>query len=255
MLQLKDIRKTFGQNEVLKGVNFAVYKGEVVVILGPSGSGKSTLLRTMNFLEVPSSGDMFLEGESMLYREQNGNKIKRDPKEWNQFRMEIGMVFQGFHLFPHMTVLENIIEGPVHVRKQAKEEAITYGESLLKKVGLSDKRDAHPFSLSGGQQQRVAIARSLAMRPKIVLFDEPTSALDPELVGEVLSVMKELKEEGLTMVVVTHEMGFAQDAADRIVFMDDGNIIHEAPPEQFFGKNQPDRVQKFLQRYEGGNRL
>lgn len=252
MLELKGIKKSFGKHEVLKGIDFTVDQGETVVILGPSGSGKSTLLRTINFLEVPTAGDMLLEGKSMLYKEKDGKKVKRHPNEWNQFRMEIGMVFQGFHLFPHMTVLENVIEGPVYVRKQEKEEAIAYGEDLLKKVGLLDKRDAHPSSLSGGQQQRVAIARSLAMRPKMVLFDEPTSALDPELVGEVLSVMRELKKEGLTMVVVTHEMGFARDAADRIAFMDEGKLVFEATPDVFFGNHQNERVQKFLQRFERG---
>lgn len=246
MLKVVDINKYFDNHHVLKLINLTINKGEVVVIVGPSGSGKSTLLRTLNVLEEPSSGDILLEGTSILYKEKNGKKIPRAAKELSKLRAEVGMVFQGFHLFPHKTTLENIIEGPIQVRKMTKQEAIVQAEKLLEKVGLSEKKDQYPQSLSGGQQQRVAIARALAMNPKIILFDEPTSALDPELVGEVLSVIKQLAKEGLTMAVVTHEMGFAREVGDRIVFMDEGIIIHEASPKEFFNNNTNERIQKFL---------
>lgn len=247
MLQLVNIKKSFFGKEVIKGVDLSIQKGEVVVILGPSGSGKSTLLRMINALEYPTEGDILLENESVLFKQVKGKTVPRTEKELSYFRAEIGMVFQGFHLFSHKTVLENIIEGPIQVRKVKKEEAIKEAERLLEKVGLSEKRDQYPHSLSGGQQQRIAIARALAMKPKMLLFDEPTSALDPELVGEVLVVMKNLAVEGLTMAVVTHEMGFAKEVGDRIVFIDQGVIVQDAPPQQFFHpSNKNERVGKFL---------
>ncbi|MFE4142492.1 amino acid ABC transporter ATP-binding protein [Peribacillus sp. YIM B13472] len=247
MLQLANLKKSFNEKKVINGIDLSVRKGEVVVIVGPSGSGKSTLLRMMNALEYPTEGDIKLEGESILYKDINGKHISRNEKELSKSRAEIGMVFQGFHLFAHKTVLENIIEGPIHVRKVKKEKAIQEAEYLLKKVGLLDKRDQFPHSLSGGQQQRIAIARALAMKPKMLLFDEPTSALDPELVGEVLIVMKELALEGMTMAVVTHEMGFAREVGDRVIFIDQGVIVQDAPPERFFhSTNGNERIRKFL---------
>ncbi|MCM3216912.1 amino acid ABC transporter ATP-binding protein [Niallia taxi] len=247
MLQLASIKKSFSGKEVIKEVDLSVNKGEVVVIIGPSGSGKSTLLRMINALEYPSGGDILLEGNSILFKESKGKKHPYSEKELSRFRTEIGMVFQGFHLFAHKTVLENIIEGPIHVRKMKKEAAIEEAKVLLEKVGLSDKQNAYPHSLSGGQQQRIAIARALAMKPKMLLFDEPTSALDPELVGEVLVVMKNLALEGMTMVVVTHEMGFAREVGDRIVFIDQGVIVQDAPPQHFFhSSNKNERIHKFL---------
>lgn len=247
MLELIDITKSFGEKPVIKGVDLSIKKGEVVVIIGPSGSGKSTLLRMMNVLEYPSSGDIRLEGESILFKEAGGKKTERSSKELSKYRAEIGMVFQGFHLFAHKTVLDNLIEGPIQVRKLKKEDAIVEAKQLLAKVGLAEKADQYPHSLSGGQQQRVAIARALAMKPKLLLFDEPTSALDPELVGEVLIVMKSLALEGMTMVVVTHEMGFAREVGDRILFVDNGTILFDAPPEEFFHENnQHERIRKFL---------
>ncbi|WP_342048588.1 amino acid ABC transporter ATP-binding protein [Bacillus sp. OTU530] len=247
MLQVANIKKSFHEKEVIKGIDLSIRKGEVVVIVGPSGSGKSTLLRMMNVLEHPTDGDILLEGESILFKNVNGKKVLRKEKELSKIRTEIGMVFQGFHLFAHKTVLENIIEGPIQVRKVAKEVAIQEAERLLEKVGLAEKRNQYPHSLSGGQQQRIAIARALAMKPKLLLFDEPTSALDPELVGEVLVVMKELANEGMTMAVVTHEMGFAREVGDRIIFIDQGVIVQDAPPNQFFhSNNKNERIRKFL---------
>jgi ABC-type polar amino acid transport system ATPase subunit len=248
MLQVTNIKKSFHEKEVIKGIDLTIQKGEVVVIIGPSGSGKSTILRMMNALEYPTSGDILLEGESVLYKNENGKVKPRKEKELSKFRAEIGMVFQGFHLFAHKTVLENIIEGPVQIKKMSKEKAIEEAEVLLEKVGLADKRDQYPHSLSGGQQQRIAIARSLAMKPKLLLFDEPTSALDPELIGEVLKVMKELALEGMTMAVVTHEMGFAKEVGDRIIFIDQGVIVQDAPPQKFFhASNTNERINRFLQ--------
>ncbi|WP_091176844.1 amino acid ABC transporter ATP-binding protein [Paenibacillus sp. 1_12] len=247
MLAAKDIKKSFGINEVLKGVSLTIKKGEVVVIVGPSGSGKSTFLRTLNMLESVTSGDILLDEKSVLYRDGKGRRA-RSKKEISRYQSEIGMVFQNFNLFPHKTVLENIIEGPVQVRKIAKAEAISYAEELLNKVGLYEKKHQHPSALSGGQQQRVAIARALAMKPRIILFDEPTSALDPELVGEVLTVIRDLANAGLTMVIVTHEMSFAKEIGDKIVFMDDGLIVQEAHPTVFFDNNDNPRIQRFLQK-------
>jgi len=247
MLQLINTKKSFFNKEVIKGIDLSIEKGEVVVIIGPSGSGKSTLLRMINALELPTEGDILLEGDSLLFKTVNGQKVPRTEKELSNFRTEIGMVFQGFHLFSHKTVLENIIEGPMQVRKVDKETAIQEAEQLLEKVGLLEKRNQYPHSLSGGQQQRIAIARALAMKPKMLLFDEPTSALDPELVGEVLVVMKNLALEGMTMAVVTHEMGFAREVGDRIIFIDHGVIVQDLPPQQFFhSDNKNERVMKFL---------
>ncbi|MDC7231638.1 MAG: amino acid ABC transporter ATP-binding protein [Spirochaetales bacterium] len=237
ILTLDNIHKSFGDLEVLKGISLSVHKGEKIVILGPSGSGKSTVLRCINRLETINHGTICFKGEEI----NSHTRLTR-------LRMDVGMVFQRFNLFPHMTVLENIIEGPVHVRKVAKKEAVELAESLLKRIGLMDKRDVYPKQLSGGQQQRVAIARSLAMKPDILLFDEPTSALDPELVGEVLDVMKDLADEGITMVVVTHEMQFARDVADRVIFMDDGMIIEQDSPEVIFSSPKHERTKMFLKR-------
>ena len=235
MIQMVDVVKSFGSNTVLKGVNLSVAQGEVVVIIGPSGSGKSTILRCMNYLEQPTSGDVIVDGMN-LNRKENINKV----------RTEVGMVFQRFNLFPHMTVLENIILAPKKVRGISVDEAKERAMELLKKVGLADKADAYPEQLSGGQQQRVAIARALAMRPKALLFDEPTSALDPEMVHEVLDVMKELADEGMTMVVVTHEMGFAYEVADRVIFMDGGVIVEEGTPQEIFDHTKEERTKDFL---------
>lgn len=241
MIRIENIYKNFGPLQVLKGINFRVAPGEVVVIIGPSGSGKSTLLRCINCLERVTNGEIYVGGELIA-----AVKGRVSEKDIIRMRSEIGMVFQRFNLFPHKTVLENVIEAPIQVKKVSKDEAIQQGRELLQKVGLADKADVYPSKLSGGQQQRVAIARSLAMKPAIMLFDEPTSALDPELVGEVLNVMKDLAKEGMTMVVVTHEMGFAREMADRVVFMDDGQIIEEGTPEQIFTTPQQERTKAFL---------
>jgi len=235
MIKIKDLKKSFGDIDVLKGIDAHILPQEVVVIIGPSGSGKSTLLRCMNYLESPTSGEIIVDGIP-LSGEANINKV----------RTEVGMVFQRFNLFPHMSVLENIILAPVKVRKAKKEDAVQAARSLLQKVGLSDKEDAYPPQLSGGQQQRVAIARALAMRPKVMLFDEPTSALDPEMVNEVLDVMKSLASEGMTMVVVTHEMGFAREVGDRVLFVDGGYIVEEGAPEKVFNHPKEERTRSFL---------
>jgi ABC-type polar amino acid transport system ATPase subunit len=239
IIQIDNIHKSFNQLEVLKGIDLHVYPGEVVALIGSSGSGKSTLLRCLNGLEALTSGNIVIDGIELNY----------SPKVIQQIRRhEVGMVFQQFNLFPHLTVLENIIEAPVQALKKSKAEAIEYGISLLEKVGLIDKKDVYPRKLSGGQQQRVAIARALAMNPKIMLFDEPTSALDPELVSEVLNVMKKLAEEGMTMVVVTHEMMFAKEVADRVIYMCDGVIEEQGPPEELFISPKSDRLKSFLKR-------
>jgi len=243
MVELRELHKYFGDNEVLKGINLKVQRSEVVVIIGPSGSGKSTLLRCVNLLEQPTSGEVFVEKE-LLNDTTLGHKAYQ--KHLNRIRTEVGMVFQQFNLFPHMTVLGNIIEAPMQVQKKSKQEAVEIAEKLLDKVGLADKRDVYPSTLSGGQKQRVAIARALAMNPDVMLFDEATSALDPELVGEVLRVMEDLAKEGMTMLVVTHEMGFARKVGDRVVFMDGGYIVEEATPEEMFTNPQNERTQKFL---------
>ncbi|MEZ7553965.1 amino acid ABC transporter ATP-binding protein [Veillonella atypica] len=235
MIELKDVRKSFGKNEVLKGINLQIDKGEVVVIIGPSGSGKSTVLRTMNYLEEPTSGHVIVDGMDLS-----------DKNKLNAVRTEVGMVFQNFNLFPHMTVLDNLILAPVNVRKTDKKEAQDIAMKLLERVGLADKAQMYPDSLSGGQKQRVAIARALAMKPKVMLFDEPTSALDPEMVREVLDVMKSLADEGMTMVIVTHEMGFAKEVADRVLFVDSGQILEDGTPAQVFDAPSSDRTKLFL---------
>lgn len=235
MIELKDVRKSFGKNEVLKGINLQIDKGEVVVIIGPSGSGKSTVLRTMNYLEEPTSGHVIVDGMDLS-----------DKNKLNAVRTEVGMVFQNFNLFPHMTVLENLTLAPVNVRKTDKKEAQDIAMKLLERVGLADKAQMYPDSLSGGQKQRVAIARALAMKPKVMLFDEPTSALDPEMVREVLDVMKSLADEGMTMVIVTHEMGFAKEVADRVLFVDGGQILEDGTPAQVFDAPSSDRTKLFL---------
>ena len=234
LLQIQGLTKSFGDTQVLNNISFSMNKGEKIVILGPSGSGKSTILRCINQLETPNGGEIFLDNELVT------------QKNLNLLRQRIGMVFQRFNIFSHMTVLENIIEAPIHVKKMKKNDAIELAMSLLKKVGLSDKVNSLPSQLSGGQMQRVGIARALAMQPEIMLFDEPTSALDPELVGEVLSVMQSVAEEGMSMIVVTHEMGFARKVADRVLFMDGGYIIDDKPPEEFFLNPTNERCRAFI---------
>jgi polar amino acid transport system ATP-binding protein len=240
------VRKSFGDLEVLKGIDLTVDFGKVACIIGPSGSGKSTLLRCMNHLERIDRGRLTVGGQLVGYREHNGKLYELNHREIARRRADIGMVFQNFNLFPHMTVLENIIEAPISVRKVAKADAMADAYRLLAKVGLTEKARAYPRTLSGGQQQRVAIARALAMHPKLMLFDEPTSALDPELVGEVLVVMKELAAEGMTMIVVTHELGFAREVADAVVFMDGGVVVEEGTPAELFLKPKTDRAKAFL---------
>ena len=235
MIKLENVHKSFGKNEVLKGINLHIKQGQVVVIIGPSGSGKSTVLRTMNYLEEPTSGKVIVDGMDLS-----------DKKKLNDVRAEVGMVFQNFNLFPHMTVMENLTLAQTKVRKTSMEEAKKIGQALLDRVGLADKANAYPDSLSGGQKQRVAIARALAMKPKVMLFDEPTSALDPEMVSEVLDVMKSLAEEGMTMVIVTHEMDFAKKVADRVLFVDGGLILEDNTPERVFDAPTNERTKSFL---------
>ncbi|WP_271628639.1 amino acid ABC transporter ATP-binding protein [Caldicellulosiruptor sp. DIB 104C] len=248
MIIAKNIVKYFGHNLILDKVSLEVDRGEVVVIIGPSGSGKSTFLRCLNHLERINSGYIEIDGFVIEDKGLHEKHKKHSPKEIAKFCSQIGMVFQRFNLFPHMTALENVIIGPIVVNKMKKEEAMEIGLELLDKVGLKDKANSYPAQLSGGQQQRVAIARALAMKPKVMLFDEPTSALDPELVGEVLNVMKELANEGMTMLVVTHEMGFAREVADRVVFMDKGKIIEEGLPDEIFTNPKEERTRQFLQK-------
>jgi polar amino acid transport system ATP-binding protein len=246
ILRAVDVHKRFGRLRVLKGVSLDVQPRETVCIIGASGSGKTTFLRCINHLEKIDGGSIEVNGHTIGYRRRNGKLV--EDHEWNiaRQRTEIGFVFQRFNLFPHKTALENVIEAPVHVRGVAKDEAIAEAERLLARVGLADKKNAYPGKLSGGQQQRVAIARALAMKPALMLFDEPTSALDPEVTGEVLDVMEELAHEGTTMIVVTHEMGFAKRAADRVVMMDEGVIIEDGPPEHFFESPTHERTKAFL---------
>jgi polar amino acid transport system ATP-binding protein len=247
MVKAESVRKQFGRLEVLKGVSLEVESGQVVCIIGPSGSGKSTFLRCINHLEKIDAGRLWVDGELVGYRQAGDKLYEQRDAEVCRDRSEIGMVFQNFNLFGHMTALENVIEAPVHVKKMPKRDAVAQGRVLLDRVGLGDKYDAYPAQLSGGQQQRVAIARALAMKPKLMLFDEPTSALDPELVGEVLDVMKGLAFDfKTTMIVVTHEMGFAREAADRVLMMDDGRIIEEGAPQHFFDAPREERTKQFL---------
>jgi len=236
VVKVKDLHKYFGDLHVLRGINLKVEKGEVVVVIGPSGSGKSTLLRCINHLEIPTSGEVHIDGVN----------LDDGTVDINLIRQTAGMVFQQFNLFPHLTILDNICLAPTKVLKMPIEEAHELGRALLKKVGLADKEAAYPHQLSGGQQQRAAIARALAMRPKLMLFDEPTSALDPEMIGEVLMVMKELALEGMTMIVVSHEMGFAREVADRVILMDEGLLIEEGPPREFFSNPKHERTKAFL---------
>ena len=236
MIHVNNLHKSFGKNDVLKGINEHIKKGEVVVVIGPSGSGKSTFLRCLNLLEEPTSGEIVFEGNSITDKKVDINKI----------REKMGMVFQQFNLFPHKTVLENLTIAPIKVKGISKDEAEKKAFELLERVGLTDKAKAYPSSLSGGQKQRIAIARALAMEPDVMLFDEPTSALDPEMVGEVLSVMKDLAKDGMTMVVVTHEMGFAREVGDRILFMDAGNIVEQGTPEEIFSHPKNSRTIDFL---------
>ena len=236
MITVKNLYKSFGNIEVLKGISTHIERQEVVCVIGSSGSGKSTFLRCLNLLEAPTSGDILVEGENIVSKEVDIDKL----------RQKMGMVFQQFNLFPHMTVLQNIQLGPMKLKKKSKEEAEILARELLKKVGLSEKADAYPRMLSGGQQQRVAIARALAMEPHVMLFDEPTSALDPEMVGEVLIVMKQLAKEGMTMVIVTHEMGFAREVADRVIYVDGGKIVEDGKPGDIFVNPKHERTKAFL---------
>lgn len=236
MIEIRQLSKSFGSLQVLKNIDLTIKQQEVVVLIGSSGSGKSTLLRCLNFLETANSGEIIIDSESIHPAKTNLNRV----------REKVGMVFQHFNLFPHKTVLENIIEAPIYVKGEKKEHAILKAQKLLQKVGLTDKANFYPEQLSGGQKQRVAIARALAMEPQVMLFDEPTSALDPELVGEVLQVMKELAREGMTMVIVTHEMGFAKEVADRVIMLADGYIIEESHPAELFSNPQHERTQRFL---------
>lgn len=246
MLRMHDIHKSFGDLAVLKGIDVEVRRGEVLAIIGPSGSGKSTLLRCINKLETIDSGSIEIEGEFLADTDEHGTAEYTDAAKTREILSHTGMVFQQFNLFPHMTVLENLIEAPIQVKGMKKAEILPYAKELLEKVGLADRADYYPSQLSGGQQQRVAIARALCMKPDIMLFDEPTSALDPELTGEVLKTMRELAEERMTMVVVTHEMGFAREVADRVVFMSEGAIIEEGSPADLFDHPQSERLQSFL---------
>jgi polar amino acid transport system ATP-binding protein len=246
MVQIQDVHKRFGRNEVLRGVSFDVQKGEVVVILGPSGSGKSTLLRLISHLDSLDSGRIYVDGRLVGYEERNGKLHALSDRAASIARADVGMVFQRFNLFPHLDALGNVNAAPTHVRRIAKGEAIARGTELLTQVGLADKLHAYPAQLSGGQQQRVAIARALAMNPKVMLFDEATSALDPELVGEVLEVMKQLAHDGMTMIVVTHEMGFAREVADRVMLVDGGVVVESNTPDAFFDHPQHERTRSFL---------
>lgn len=246
MIEAQQVCKSFGQLEVLKGIDLEVPKGTVTCLIGPSGSGKSTFLRCVNHLEKISAGRLYVDGELIGYKERNGTLYEISERDAARQRADIGMVFQQFNLFPHRTVLENIIEAPVHVKKQPVAQAQQRAMELLETVGLAHKADAYPLQLSGGQQQRVAIARAVAMDPKLMLFDEPTSALDPELVGEVLNVMKGLAKGGMTMLVVTHEMGFAREVSDQVVFMDGGAVVEAGTPAQVIDNPQHERTQAFL---------
>lgn len=236
MIDIKGLKKNFGELEVLQGIDYHINKGEKIVIIGPSGSGKSTFLRCINLLEIPTAGEIYLDGDIVNGKKSNLDKI----------RQKMGMVFQNFNLFPHLTVLENICHAPVLLKLCSKEEANDRAMKLLKKIGLEDKANEHPNMLSGGQKQRIAIVRALAMQPEVMLFDEPTSALDPEMVGEVLSLMKDLANDGMTMIVVTHEMGFAKEVATRAIFMDEGVIVEENSPKELFENPQSPRLQDFL---------
>lgn len=246
-LKVEDLRKNFGQVEVLKGISLEAHEGEVISILGSSGSGKSTLLRCINLLEIPTSGKVTISGETIkMAQNSKGESYPTDKKQVSRIRSELGMVFQSFNLWSHKTILENVIEAPIYVQGRNRAEVIEEAEALLAKVGIADKRNYYPSHMSGGQQQRAAIARALAMKPKVMLFDEPTSALDPELVGEVLRVMRGLAEEGRTMLVVTHEMGFARDVSNRVVFVHQGQVEEDGAPSEVFTNSKSERFRKFI---------
>jgi octopine/nopaline transport system ATP-binding protein len=245
-VSIHNLRKSFGSLEVLKGVSIEAREGDVISILGASGSGKSTMLRCINMLEVPDSGDIQISGETIALKKGRRGMQPADQRQVDRIRSRVAMVFQSFNLWSHMTILENVIEAPIHVQKRPKAECIAEAEELLAKVGIVDKRNQYPSHLSGGQQQRAAIARALAMHPKVMLFDEPTSALDPELVGEVLRVMRSLAEEGRTMLVVTHEMGFARDVSNRVMFLHKGVVEEEGPPAQVFDAPKSERFKQFI---------
>jgi octopine/nopaline transport system ATP-binding protein len=249
---VRDLHKRFSGLEVLKGISLDAYEGDVISILGASGSGKSTLLRCINLLEIPEQGDIAVDGETIgLRTRSDGRREPIDRTQVDRIRTQLGMVFQNFNLWSHMTVIENLIEAPVHVQRRPRADAVREAEALLEKVGIADKRDAYPAHLSGGQQQRAAIARALAMHPRVLLFDEPTSALDPELVGEVLRVMVALAAEGRTMLVVTHEMGFAREVSNRVIFLNRGIIEEDGKPAELFGNPRSDRLRQFLSSHLG----
>lgn len=249
-LSVRDIHKTFGENEVLKGVSFDAHSGDVVSIIGSSGSGKSTLLRCINYLEKPDSGKIILAGEAIETRDdKDGRQSPRDKKQLMRIRSRLGMVFQNFNLWDHRTVIDNIIEGPIHVLKHSRKQAVEQAEALMQKVGIIEKRDQYPLQLSGGQQQRVAIARALAMQPTVMLFDEPTSALDPELVSEVVEVIRKLAQEKRTMVMVTHEMSLAREISSHLIFLDQGRIEEQGPPDQIMDNPKSDRLRQFIGKF------
>jgi polar amino acid transport system ATP-binding protein len=246
MVKAEQVCKSFGALQVLKGITLEVGKGQVLVMVGPSGSGKSTFLRCVNHLETVNAGRLYVDGDLIGYRDRGSKLYEISPRDAAKQRRDIGMVFQHFNLFPHRTALENLVEAPIHVKRVKKADAVARAKDLLDQVGMAEKASAYPAQLSGGQQQRVAIARALAMNPKLMLFDEPTSALDPELVGEVLEVMKKLAAEGMTMVVVTHEMGFAREVANQLVFMDGGVVVESGPPREVLSNPQHERTKAFL---------
>jgi ABC-type histidine transport system ATPase subunit len=246
-ISVEDLHKSFGSNQVLKGISVSAYKGDVISVLGSSGSGKSTMLRCINFLEIPDSGRITISGEEVLMKKgRGGQSVPKDRKQVERLRTKLAMVFQQFNLWSHMTILENVIEAPLHVLKLPRSDVMEKAKQYLDKVGIYDKVDAYPAHLSGGQQQRAAIARALAMEPEVMLFDEPTSALDPELVGEVLQVIRNLAEEGRTMIVVTHEMGFAREVSNRVIFLDDGRIEEDGDPKEVFDSPNSDRFRQFI---------
>lgn len=246
VISVKNLSKSYGELDVLKKIDMDIYEGQVVTIIGPSGSGKSTFLRCLNYLETLTDGEISIFGNTLVGPKESKQAAKDNEKVAKEIRKNVGMVFQQFNLWPHKTVLENVIEGPVQIKKVKKEEAIKKAEELLEKVGMKEKAGALPTQLSGGQQQRVAIARALAMEPKAILFDEPTSALDPEFVNEVLNVMKELAKEGMTMIVVTHEMGFAAEVSDKVCFMDGGYVLEDGTPDEVFKNPKTDRAKQFF---------
>jgi polar amino acid transport system ATP-binding protein len=252
VVRYRDIRKSYGETEVLGGIDLDLYPGEKVAVIGPSGSGKTTLARILMTLEYPTGGTIEVDGEQLWHRRVKGRMVRADEKHLHRIRSSIGMVFQHFHLFPHLSIIRNVTEAPIHVLNMPKEQARAEAMELLDKVGMKDKADAYPSQLSGGQKQRVAIARALIMKPKVMLFDEVTSALDPELVGEVLKVIKELAEESsMTMLLITHEMDFARDVADRVIFTDGGQLVEEGPPEAIFEHPRSERLRSFLSRFRG----